>query len=94
MGGRRDCVTVLHNTICTALSPSLSSSNRETEQSEQEGEHGGFKRVLVLMRAMRGDVRLAGKSYFITVLLLIMPVMRSCLGGEGTRNADPWLVLD
>ncbi len=49
------CNSVLHNTMCMAFSLS-SPSDRETQGrargSEQEGEDGGFKRVLVLMRAI------------------------------------------
>lgn len=53
VGERGDCVTLLHNTMWMAFSLSVPQTETEgiTRESEQDGEDGGFKRVLVLMRA-------------------------------------------
>lgn len=59
---RRNCVTLeLYNTICMAFSSSVSQLLKPGKHGAQQaaGERGGLKRVLVLMRALCGDVRLA-----------------------------------
>lgn len=52
VGGGGDCVTLCYITQCAWPSLSLYLGWRDTQQSEEAGEDGGFKGVLVLMRAI------------------------------------------
>lgn len=59
--GRRDCVTLSYITQYAWPSLSLLPAPRTGKHRAQQtaGERGGLKRVLVLMRALCRDVRLA-----------------------------------